>query len=66
MTIRLDSTRHSIVIVCTICGLGWRGFAFDKLDAWTRAAAHEERTHPELDQARSALRKHLARSQHAV
>lgn len=66
MTVTLDCTQHSIVLVCTICGLAWRGFAFDKLDAWTRAAAHEERAHPDLRQARDALSTFRKRSRHAV
>lgn len=59
---RLDFTQESIVIVCESCAGVWLGFAFTKLDAWERAAAHEERTHPGKVQARDALRKVRARS----
>lgn len=55
--IRLDFTQESVVIVCEPCVGVWVGFAFDKLDAWERAAAHEERTHPGTVQARDALRR---------
>jgi hypothetical protein len=55
MTIRLDSTSESVVIVCTDCP-HWSGFAFTKDDAWKRAAAHEEQVHPGQEKARNALR----------
>jgi len=53
--LRLDSTRLSVVVLCSDCSW-WRGFGFDKLDGWTTAARHEAQFHPEQEQARSALR----------
>lgn len=53
--IRLDFTKESVVIVCESCVGVWVGFAFTKLDAWERAAAHEQRTHPGETQATKAL-----------
>lgn len=55
MTIKLDSTRHSVVILCTECPW-WRGFAFTREEGWARGAAHEALTHPGQDQARKVLR----------
>ena len=62
--IRLDCTRVSVVIVCETCGI-WYGFAFTKLEAWERAAAHEKRAHPGDKQAQDALAKYLQRARHA-
>ena len=59
--IRLDFTQETVVIVCETCRV-WHGFAFDKLEAWERAAAHEARTHPGLEQARNALTAARARA----
>lgn len=63
--IRLDCTQISIVIVCETCGI-WHAFAFSKLEAWERAAAHEERAHPSATQARDALSTYRKRLRHAV
>lgn len=52
--IRLDFTQESVVIVCDTCRV-WYGFAFTKLEAWERAAAHEQRSHPGEKQAQNAL-----------
>ncbi|NLA36890.1 MAG: hypothetical protein GX868_14565 [Actinobacteria bacterium] len=52
---RLDFTQESIVIVCESCPGVWFDFAFTKLEAWERAAAHEQRTHPGETQAAKAL-----------
>jgi hypothetical protein len=40
--------------------------AFTKLEAWERAAAHEERAHPSSTQARDALSTFRKRMRHAV
>lgn len=63
--IRLDCTQVSVVIVCETCGV-WHAFAFTKLEGWERAAAHEERAHPALTQARDALSTMRKRLRHAV
>ncbi|MCK8465864.1 hypothetical protein M0722_01535 [Microbacterium sp. KSW4-16] len=63
--IRLDCTTISIVIVCETCGV-WHAFAFDKLDAWTRAADHEKRAHPGDTQAQDALSELKRKMRHAV
>lgn len=54
MTIKLDSTRHSVVVICTDCPW-WRGFGFDTLDAWGVGRAHEQRVHKGELQAAKAL-----------
>lgn len=61
MSIRLDCTRVTIVIVCDECDF-WRAMRFTKLDAWECAAAHEKRVHPGAVQAQNALSKHLERA----
>lgn len=63
--IRLDCTQISVVIVCETCGV-WHAFAFEKLEAWERAAAHEKLTHPGEVQAQNALAKYRERQRHAV
>lgn len=63
--IRLDCTQVSVVIVCETCGI-WHAFAFTKVEAWERAAAHEKRAHPGDTQAQNALAKHRERERHAV
>lgn len=56
MTIRLDSTQISVVVLCTQCPW-WRGFADHKDQGWRVGARHEERAHPDTDQARATLRQ---------
>jgi len=58
--IKLDCTRVSVVVICSECA-HWSAFAFTKLEGWKSAAAHEERSHPESEQARQALLMHLKR-----
>ena len=53
MTIRLDSTRVSVVVTCTLCPW-WSAFAFTKEEGWAAAGTHEEQVHPDLQQARNA------------
>lgn len=57
MTIKLDSTRISTVVLCTQCPW-WRGFADNKGDGWKVGARHEESIHPGTNQARNALQMH--------
>ncbi len=54
MTIELDTTRHSTVVVCTICG--YCDLADSPREGWVKGAGHEERAHRELVQAREAAR----------
>lgn len=53
--IELDSTKISTVVTCTNCPGIWFGYADSKRDGWRVGAAHEERAHPEIEQARHAL-----------
>lgn len=62
--IYLDCTRITVVIVCTECG-HWHAMAFSKLEGWERAAAHEERAHPSITQARDALSTFRKRARRA-
>lgn len=62
--IYLDVTRSSVVVVCDECKV-WQVMAFTKLEAWQRAAAHEERAHTEVTQARDALSTFKKRARHA-
>lgn len=64
MTIKLDSTRVSVVVICTECPW-WRAFAFTKSDGWARGAAHEQATHAGSYQARNARDQAASRSRHA-
>lgn len=57
--IKLDFTRNGVVIYCEECQV-WNAFAFDKLEAWERAAAHEKRTHPGMKSAQSSLSSYRA------
>lgn len=54
MTINLDSTQISTVVLCTACPW-WRGFADSRDEGWLVGAGHEERVHRETDQARDTL-----------
>lgn len=54
MTIRLDATQISTVVLCTRCPW-WHGFADSRAEGWRVGARHEERAHPETDNARDAI-----------
>lgn len=54
MTISLDSTAYSTVVVCSICGC--HDLADSPREGWLKGAAHERVAHPELQQAREAGR----------
>lgn len=54
MAIELDSTKHSTVVCCTLCGSV--DLADSPREGWAIGAAHEERAHPEIEQARHAAR----------
>jgi len=60
MTIKLDSTQISTVVLCDQCPW-WRGFADSRDEGWRVGARHEERMHPGQHNAREALRMHLKR-----
>lgn len=60
MPIELDSTRISTVVTCTDCPW-WYGFADSKREGWQVGARHEQRAHPERDQARDAVDQQNAR-----
>lgn len=49
--IRYDRTRFSIVIVCDC---GWSDVGVSKDAAWSLAADHETRVHPDIRQVRGA------------
>lgn len=65
MTIKLDSTQISTVVCCTLCPW-WRGFADTREQGWIVGARHEERAHPQLDQARNTLDKRRSRQRAAA
>ncbi|MCC2034213.1 hypothetical protein [Microbacterium allomyrinae] len=65
MTIKLDATNYSVVVTCTKCPW-WYGFADHKAGGWRVGARHEERAHPEIDQARRALDERNRRARHAA
>lgn len=56
----LDRTRVTVVVHCRDCP-EWAALRFTTTEGWKAAAAHEERAHPEREQARNALEHHLAR-----
>lgn len=63
--IRLDSTQISTVVMCSRCPW-WHGFADSRTEGWRVGARHEERAHPDSDNAREALAKRVARARHAA
>lgn len=56
MSMKLDFTQHSIVVVCSDCPT-WRALRFTRAEAWGIAAAHELIHHSEQSTARDALKK---------
>lgn len=65
MTMRLDCTRVSVVVTCTLCPF-WSAFADGKREGWETAARHEERVHPELEQARHARDEAVSKARRAI
>jgi hypothetical protein len=51
MTIRYDRSRWSHVVVCSC---GWQDLGVTKQAAWSLAADHERRAHPDDWQVRNA------------
>jgi hypothetical protein len=64
MTISLDSTQISTVVLCDRCPW-WRGFADSRDEGWTVGAGHEQRAHPQDDQARNALDQRNSRARNS-
>lgn len=60
MTIRLDSTQISVVVLCSECPW-WYGFAFTRDQGWQVGNGHLTTAHPGDEQARNALRKRATR-----
>lgn len=56
MTIRLDKTAETVVILCSQCP-GWRELRLTVADAWIAGASHDSRAHPGNEQAADMLRK---------
>lgn len=54
MTLRLDKSKVTgVVIVCDQC-LHWSAFRFDVAEGWDCAVDHEKRVHPGQTQAQRA------------
>jgi len=53
MTIRYDRTSFSVVVYCDC---SWSDVAVSKEAAWSLAADHESRAHPDRRQIREAAR----------
>lgn len=61
MTIKLDSTQISVVVLCSECPW-WHGFADSKHEGWAVGARHEKRVHPKSDQARNVVDQRNSRA----
>ncbi|EQM75927.1 MULTISPECIES: hypothetical protein [Microbacterium] len=59
--ISLDSTPVSTVVLCSRCP-GYADLADSRTEGWRIGARHEERAHPDIDQARDTLSKIRARA----
>lgn len=59
--IRYDRTRISVVIVCDC---GWQDVGISKDAAWSLAADHEARAHPERRQVRHAADQRTSTLRH--
>lgn len=57
----LDRTAVAVVVQCRDCP-EWAALRFTTTEAWKAGAAHEERAHPDRQQARNALIVHLRRT----
>lgn len=55
MPIKYDRSRWAVVVVCTDCG--WQDLGVTQQAAWSLAADHEQRVHPESRQVREAARQ---------
>jgi hypothetical protein len=54
MTIKLDSTQISTVVLCTECPW-WRGFADTRTEGWKVGARHEQGAHGRMGNAGDAV-----------
>ena len=54
MTIKLDKSAISIVVICTDCP-HWYGFALDRYEGWKVGARHQQQCHPGEKQALQRL-----------
>lgn len=61
MAIRYDRSRWAVVVVCDDCG--WQDLGITQQAAWSLAADHEARVHPEQRQVREAARMRATREQ---
>ena len=59
MPIKYDRSRWAIVAVCTDCG--WQDLGVTQQAAWSLAADHERRVHPDQRTVREAQRVREAR-----
>jgi hypothetical protein len=53
--IEFDASASEVLLVCHDCNGAWRAFAWDRPDAERRAAAHEERCHPGIQNTRGRI-----------
>ena len=58
--IEFDRSDSEVLMICHDCAGTWRAFAWTMHDAEERAAAHEERCHPETDVVRKRIRSRHA------
>ena len=61
MSIRYDRSAFSVVVVCDC---GWADVGVSKEAAWSLAADHEARAHPDDRHVREAARIRALRSNH--
>lgn len=54
MGIKYDRSRWAVVVVCTDCG--WQDLGVTQEAAWSLAADHERRAHPDQRGVREAAR----------
>jgi hypothetical protein len=60
MTIRYDRSKWATVLVCSDCG--WQDLAVSQQAAWSLAADHERRAHPDQRGVREAARMRATRA----
>lgn len=60
--IKIDCSDASVVLVCLTCAGAWRAFAWTRAEAYDRAVAHEQRTHPGTNEAQDARAQWLLRA----
>ncbi|MFJ3394007.1 hypothetical protein [Leifsonia aquatica] len=66
MSITLDKSSSSVVVLCSECPY-WRGFGFDREHGWRVGAGHEKALHPDAkQQAQKALASAQRDTRHAA